>query len=256
MSNSDLYNDEFFSARRDGSLASARQIVPVVMQLTGCQSVVDLGCGQGNWLAAFQERGLKDLRGYDGEYVNPDRLLIPREWFVKADLSQPLKVNRRFDLAMSLEVVEHLPPAVSDSFIDLLTSLSPVVLFSGSLPHQDGTGHINERWVEDWVEMFRRRGYRAVDCLRARFWNDARVDWWYAQNTVLYVSEKHLADYPEIAALLASTPPPVTWVHPKLLVHKENRLHEQPGLKNLWRTTLGRTWRAFASRVGGGRPSA
>jgi hypothetical protein len=256
MSNSDPYNDEFFAVHRDGSLASARQVVPVIMQMTGCRSVVDLGCGQGSWLAAFHEQGLKDLCGFDGEYVNKEQLLIPREMFVTADLSQPLKVNRRFDLAMSLEVIEHLPPAMSDSFIDLLTSLSPVVLFSGALPHQEGTCHVNERWMEDWVEMFRRRGYRAVDCLRSRFWSDTKVAWWYAQNMVLYVSEKHIADYPEIEKLL-TTAPPVTWVHPQLLIHKENRLGQQPLLTQLWRTALTRTWKAFTSRLAGrGRPPA
>jgi hypothetical protein len=87
-----------------------------------------------------------------------------------------------------------------------------------------------------------------VDCLRPRFWNDTSVDWWYAQNVVLYVSEKHLADYPQIEALLKTAAPPVTWVHPQLLVHKENRLRQLPRLKDLWKTTLKRTWQALTFR--------
>jgi len=244
-----LYDENFFDARRDGSLASARRVVPIVAEMTRCRSVIDVGCGLGTWLAAFREQGIEDFRGIDGDYVNKDRLLIPREAFLTADLSQPLKADRHFDLAVSLEVAEHLPPAVSELFVKLLTSYSPVVLFSGSLPYQDGTGHINEHWLEYWVELFRQRGYRAVDCLRPMFWNDSDVDWWYAQNMMLYVSERHLADYPRIEALARTTLPPLTYVHPKFLIYKENRLQGGLRVKELWKTAFQRTGRAIIRRL-------
>jgi len=245
------YNEEFFDARLAGSLESARQIVPFIMELTKCQSVIDVGCGLGTWLAAFSERGVKDLRGIDGDYVNKERLLIPPQFFVTADLRRPQKADRRFDLAVSLEVAEHLPPAGSQDFVDLLTGFSPVVLFSASVPYQDGTDHINEHWLEYWVELFKNRGYAPADCIRPRFWNDRKVDWWYAQNTVLYVSEKHVADYPRIEALLKILPPPLSWVHPQLLIHKENRLQQVPSLKAVWKTALKRSWNKLVSHPDG-----
>lgn len=250
------YNEEFFETHRTGSLESARQIVPVLMDLIGCRSVVDVGCGSGNWLAAFRENGVKDVRGIDGSYVNRDKLAIPQENFVTADLREPLQADRAFDLAMSVEVAEHLPTSGNEAFIDLLTSFSPVVLFSAAVPFQEGTSHVNEQWLEYWVELFRRRGYLPIDCIRPIFWNNPQVEWWYSQNIVLYVSEKHLANYPRLDQVPKSTMSPVTWVHPRLLIHKENRLGQQLSLKELWQTTLSRSWSALTSRLGGKKSPA
>jgi SAM-dependent methyltransferase len=242
------YDENFFESHRAGSLESARQIVPYIMELVGCRSVVDVGCGSGDWLSAFRENGVTDIRGIDGSYVNQDKLAIPKECFVTADLRMPPKADRSFDLAMSVEVAEHLPASASESFVDLLTAFSPVVLFSASLPYQDGTQHINEQWLEYWIGLFQKRLYRAIDCVRPKFWNNPQVEWWYCQNAVLYISERHLSNYPRAEALLAAFPPPVTWVHPKFLMHKEGLLQKLPPLREAWETTLKRSWTAVVSR--------
>jgi SAM-dependent methyltransferase len=249
MATSMHYTEDFFRDRLSGSLSSARRVVPMVVELIGCRSVVDVGCGLGCWLAAFREQNINDVRGVDGDYVNKSQLVIPQDCFQPADLSKPLTVDRRFDLAVSLEVAEHLPPETSGAFVNALTGFSPVVLFSGSLPFQDGTNHINEHWLEYWVELFRERGYRAVDCLRSRFWNDPEVDWWYAQNMMIFVSEQHLDDYPRLAEVARTTQVPVSLVHPKFLAHKQSRLQQLPRLTELWKSTLRRTWVAIASRL-------
>lgn len=54
--------------------------------------------------------------------------------------------NRRFDLAMTIEVAEHLTPVRADSFVEDLTRLSDVVLFSAAIPAQGGINHVNEQW--------------------------------------------------------------------------------------------------------------
>src|SRR6185436_10775009 len=92
-----------------GARSSAQVIIPLVMELLPVQSVVDLGCGIGTWLSVFRERGACDFLGIDGDYVEIDQLEIPRECFWPHDLRQPLNLERRFDLAVSLEVAEHLP---------------------------------------------------------------------------------------------------------------------------------------------------
>ena len=62
------------------------------------------------------------------------------------DLAQPLQIDRRFDLALSLEVAEHLPPECGSEFVQTLTDLSSVILFSAAIPFQGGTDHLNEQW--------------------------------------------------------------------------------------------------------------
>src|SRR5215475_6757738 len=69
------YDASFFDSQREESLRSARVVVPVVVSLVGpVRSVVDFGCGVGAWLKAFEENGAEDVLGYDGDYVDRDKL--------------------------------------------------------------------------------------------------------------------------------------------------------------------------------------
>src|SRR5579863_7218810 len=141
----DTYGRTFYSLHQDGSARSADVIVPIVLSIFPASSVVDIGCGVGTWLQAFARNGVKDFLGVDGEHVPLDILQIARANFRAADLTRLSTVGRRFDIACSLEVAEHLPPDVAEPFVDLLTNAAPVVLFSAAIPHQGGTNHVNER---------------------------------------------------------------------------------------------------------------
>jgi SAM-dependent methyltransferase len=217
------YSEDYYSNRQAGVMRSAGVIVPMIMQWVGPASVVDVGCGMGGWLATFAQHGVTDFTGADGDYVDRTRLVIPQNRFMPRDLSQPLRLERAFDLVVSLEVAEHLPERAADAFVESLTSLGPAVLFSAAIPLQGGRGHVNEQWPRYWAELFDRRGYVAIDCVRRRVWENDDVQWWYAQNTILYVRRDRL----EISAPLkheleAAPPPPASLVHPKkyLALHK------------------------------------
>src|SRR5438270_9981863 len=81
------YTDEYYSSGyEEGSRLSARVIVPLVMELAQPRSVVDVGCGTGEWLAVFRENGIKDTWGVDGTYINKKLLKIPEECFIPANL--------------------------------------------------------------------------------------------------------------------------------------------------------------------------
>ena len=84
--------------------ASAKAIVPLVMDLLSPESVVDVGCGEGVWVREFADCGVSRFLGIDGDYVDRDRLLIPEERFLSADLVEPLSLDEDFDLVVSLEV--------------------------------------------------------------------------------------------------------------------------------------------------------
>jgi SAM-dependent methyltransferase len=216
---SQAYSADFFAAHRDGVRRSARVIVPVVLGLVPARSVVDVGCGQGTWLAVFAEHGTTDAWGVDGEYVDRDRLEIPAARFRGHDLTRPLPVDRTFDLAVSLEVAEHLPAAAADGFVETLTRLAPVVLFSAAAPYQGGNNHVNEQWPAYWAERFAQHGFLPVDCLRRRVWTDPAVEWWYAQNAMLYVTRPRLeADSALAREYEAAGPAALPLVHPRRYV--------------------------------------
>lgn len=188
-----LYSDEFFASHWEGARQSARQVVPLVLDMVHPRTVVDVGCGIGAWLASFADAGIEDYLGVDQHWVPPRTLTIPRERFLEHDLEKPLALPRRFDLAVSVEVAEHLAPDCASTFITTLTGLAPVVLFSAAVPGQGGVHHVNEQWPEYWAELFAAEGYQPVDALRPLIWNNPRVEWWYQQNLMLYVETAQLS---------------------------------------------------------------
>jgi hypothetical protein len=150
------------------------------------------------------------------DYVPRDALVIEPVNFCACDLSHPLSIGRRFDLAMSLEVAEHLPEASADHFVSQLVAHAPVVLFSAAIPGQGGTGHINEQWPSYWIKKFRNHGYRAFDFLRPLLWNDEEIAWWYRQNCMIFAGDEAHEANPLFAQVASSAPEPLDLVHPDL----------------------------------------
>ena len=92
------------------------------------------------------------------------------------------------DLAICLEVAEHLTPAAGARLVKTLCSVAPVVLFSAAIPAQGGTNHINEQWQSHWADEFAAHGFDCFDPIRPEIWNDRDVFPWYRQNILLFVS--------------------------------------------------------------------
>jgi SAM-dependent methyltransferase len=191
-----VYDKAFFEEVEPGVRSSALVVVPLLVEMFSPKSVVDVGAGVGMWAAEFLRAGVPDVIGVDGDYIDRAALEIPRERFVSANLERPLELGREFDLVVSLEVAEHLPDSSARTFIGSLARLGPVVAFSAAIPGQGGTNHVNERWPEYWVELFREHGFRAYDPLRRKLWNDQRVAHCYRQNLLVFVREGHVVDWP------------------------------------------------------------
>lgn len=185
-----MYDAAFYDeVVNEGSTRSARVVVPRVLDLMGgpCR-VVDVGCGEGAWLAEFARLGC-DVTGVDGAHVQPERLLIPPERFVARDLACDRLGLGPFDLAVSLEVGEHIAEHRADVFVDLLCEAADTILFSAAFPGQGGVGHVNEQPPSYWAERFVTRGFAVSGGLRWEFWDDDRVEPYYRSN-LLFVSRR------------------------------------------------------------------
>lgn len=201
-----------------------RVIVPILMELFNPKSVVDVGCGLGTFLHAFRELGIHDVLGIDGEWVNSQLLLehIPADKFMVADLEKPMSVGRRFEMAICLEVAEHLNKKSAKTLIETLTELSDVVVFSAAVPNQGGQNHINEQWPSYWEELFSEYGFLLFDIIRDRIWNSPNVYYWYKQNMFVFVKKGH----EKIVEISNPVFPQINIVHPELFTSKSLQLED------------------------------
>jgi SAM-dependent methyltransferase len=243
------YDPHFFEAIRADARRSASIVVPLVVELLAPRSVVDVGCGDGTWLSVFRDNGVEDYLGLDGDYVDLAHLAIPRDRFAATELRDPLTLARTFDLAVCLEVGEHLDPDHADVLVASLVSAAPAVLFSAAVPFQTGEHHVNEQWPEYWADRFARHGYTTVDALRDRIWDDPQVAWWYAQNALIYADAATLARRPALRAIADRTDPNhLTRVHPRNYARIGELLAEKEKRRNRLSRRIGRLFRGRRSR--------
>ncbi|MBI3288319.1 MAG: class I SAM-dependent methyltransferase [Elusimicrobia bacterium] len=204
----------------------------MVMQAMRVRSVLDIGCGSGMFLRVFAEHGVKDIQGVDGDYVPRQHIQIPASRFLVHDLQTPLRLPRRFDLVVSLEVGEHLMDADADGFISTICRHGDIALFSAAIPGQGGTNHVNEQFPDYWAKKFATHGYSGFDLFRRELWGDEEIATWYRQNLLLFANKKGLSKQKRLAALIKRTPPwkSLNIVHPNLYISRVNELRAQEQL--------------------------
>ena len=171
------------------NMTSPNLIVPVVLQYVKPQNVVDFGCGIGTWLNAFRNNGVNEILGLDGDWCDKDLLfkhIKPNE-FQTVDLEKPIRLQKEYDLVVSLEVAEHLSEQSADVFVKSLTDAGKIILFSAAFPKQGGINHINEQWYTYWAEKFEKHNFYFHDIIRGKIWNNPDVQCWYKQNMFFVV---------------------------------------------------------------------
>lgn len=190
--NSKAYDDNFYQ-QVSGSLKSARLYLEYLWRIFQPKSVLDVGCGRGAWLKASRELGACRLLGFDGEWNTQSLMIDDAIEFRSIDLNKPFSVSDRVDLAISVEVAEHLEPRVAPQFIRCLAESSDVILFSAAFPNQGGTNHLNEQQHSYWAKLFAAHDLYPFDLFRPVFWGNEDVEYWYRQNVFLYVRKSSSA---------------------------------------------------------------
>jgi SAM-dependent methyltransferase len=187
----DFYDETFFKNRKDKTLIAASTVVPRIIEIFNPKSVIDFGCGAGEWLSAFISNGVNEVCGIDGEYVNIDSLIIHKSNFIPHDLNMPI-TTKKFDIALCLEVAEHLNPLSSDLIVETLIKSSDNIVFSAAIPGQGGVGHINEQPHSFWADKFIQYGYHVSDKLRLILIEDKTIPFWYRQNMLIFTKNRSL----------------------------------------------------------------
>lgn len=207
-----MYDDNFYATSRDGMIRSAEALVPILIEEADIEpysTLIDVGCGEGWWAKTFADHNF-DVIGVDGGWHGEHQL---GERFRPQDLNTSLAGHGHFDVAVCLEVAEHLPARRAESFIAELCGLAPLIVFSAAIPGQGGTGHINEQWPDYWAKLFQANGFSVDGDIRYRIWNDDRIENWYRQNLLVAWSS------PRASAM----PLPLRLVHPVLYDARRKR---------------------------------
>lgn len=180
------YDAAFYKIEEDTAVASAAIVLPHVLKITAARSVIDVGCGTGAWAAEAYHAGCL-VRGVD-DYAGP--VLVEQDDYVRADISRGVPCDG-FDLAICLEVGEHLPERSARRLVAGLCE-ARYVLFSAAIPGQGGVNHVNERWGSWWAQLFAEHRYVGSSDLRWMFWDDHRIANWYRQNVLVFARPERL----------------------------------------------------------------
>ena len=116
IQNSTLYDKKFFATRDERTRFAAEKILSIVLKNFIVKSAVDFGCGTGTFLKFLKNNGVS-VTGLDGDYIDRKILVITEKEFIPVDLNKPVHLGKKYDLAISLEVAEHLPESSAENFI-------------------------------------------------------------------------------------------------------------------------------------------
>lgn len=210
------YNKSFYKGQSAGSARSAQQVLGTLFKVYRPDSIVDIGCGVGSWLAAAEEFGVSRLFGVDGDWVSKDQLMSQSIQFENMNFEVSNTSLPRAELAICVEVAEHISEKNSDNFIRLFCEAADTLIFSAAIPGQGGLGHVNEQPQSYWRKKIEARGFSCHDFFRPRIWDNEDVDVWYRQNLLLFTKD------PALSNVLTQMPVPeiTDTVHPHFFSRK------------------------------------
>ena len=159
-----LYDEGYFLRnyrdKRTQNLNTAR----ILKEHFNFNSVVDFGCGIGTYLELFKNFGC-EVRGFDYGYTFAkdlyERVGLKEDEVSFGDVTKDIPLTKKYDVAMSIEVAEHIPCSKSDTLVsNLVNATDNMIFFSAAGKGQGGLGHINcQDMVEFWYPKFMDRGW-------------------------------------------------------------------------------------------------
>ena len=137
---------EFFGKVADGIVRDLRPT-----------SVLDAGCAMGFLVEALRERGV-EAWGIDvSEYAISQVHESAKEFCQVASLAEP--ISRRYDLIVSIEVLEHIPPTETSAAIANLCAATDRLLLSTTPDDYGEATHLNVQPPEAWSAALAQEGF-------------------------------------------------------------------------------------------------
>ena len=186
-----IYNNKFFKNTIKYEADSAAEFVEVVLKYYNPKSIVDIGCGVGIYLKEFNKKGIEDLLGVDGSPAARVDFLLSPEKLIIFDLAKKYNFAKKYDLALCLEVAEHLREEDANTLVETIIGASDNIIFSAAVPGQGprSIGHINEQPPEYWIEKFADRKYNYLKERTENMRKEMKargVVWWIVNNLMVF----------------------------------------------------------------------
>jgi len=158
-----IYNKRFYEKSiRVDRMPSYITIAEYLNNTYGPKSVIDYGCGCGWILYYLKKAGVERICGIEPSLaameVQTDSMI--KEAVFQKYLHVPLEMpSIYFDMALCVEVAEHINEVFSNVFISNITSRTNFLVFSVATPGQGGVGHVNEHPWNYWFKNFQVVGF-------------------------------------------------------------------------------------------------
>ncbi len=186
----EIYDKKYYLEVVDPpAVRSAATVGATINEKLHPSTVIDLGCGTGALIRCLAQLGIRCV-GLEyaelGVGICKDRGLDVHKFDVTRDT---LPVSEVFDLAISIEVAEHLPEESADRFVSTLCSLADQVILTAAGPTETSPYHLNCQPKQYWVEKFFSAGFILDGDLVEEFrreWTGTCVQHWYWRNLMVF----------------------------------------------------------------------
>lgn len=179
--------EKFYTDTRKGKIKSIKVATSLIIEHFKPQDVIDIGCGEGLFLNELYKHGVSVV-GCD---ISEAALAVsPKDFLIfQADATKPIRLNRKFDLCICIEIAEHIPTKYSKKLVKNLTHASDTIFFTAAPPGQGGVGHINEQPLKFWQKLFAEEGFTLQEELTSKLCSSLKsqkVIFWLYKNLVIF----------------------------------------------------------------------
>jgi len=124
-----------------------------LVETLGVKSMIDVGCGVGGQVRVALTLGLEAV-GVDGDYtIQPDFPMVVHDY-----TTGPLEPGRGYDLAWSVEFLEHVEEQYMDNYMDTFKRCRYLVV-THATRGQGGHHHVNEQDWLYWIVNLHKHGF-------------------------------------------------------------------------------------------------
>lgn len=158
LSGDTIYGEEYYTRMdRESAIEDAREFHAIVLERFDIDQVIEFGCGTGRLLYPYFEDGAS-VKGIDQSRYAIQESELPKDCLEQHDLREYYKTDQKYDLALCIELLEHLPESAADTIVATISDAADLAVVTAASPDQGGTHHVNEQPKKYWINKFESQG--------------------------------------------------------------------------------------------------